>query len=93
MTVTDKPLITTQSAIDAMLWRHMAVGAIGGALITVAAVVAGIPAQASTEDIAQIQRLLKAGCHFPQQRGEAATWAIGADGLIDCWEQRDRGVK
>ena len=36
-----------------------------------------------------VYRLLRAGCKFPALRGEAATWAIGSDGEINCWEQRD----
>lgn len=43
------------------------------------------------DDMAKIYRLLRAGCHFPSKPGEAATWAIGGDGALLCWEQRDKG--
>lgn len=46
--------------------------------------------EAVNGDMDRIYRLLKAGCKFPSLPGEAGTWAIGADGSLRCWEQRDR---
>lgn len=39
---------------------------------------------------ARIRRILKASCAFPYRNGEATTWAVGGDGLLNCWEQRDK---
>ena len=72
--------------------RHLALTMLLGVSIGAAGVV-GAMQYVPVVDDAMVYRLLKAGCKFPSLPGEAATWAIGPSGLIDCWEQRDRGGK